>query len=255
MASKFLGVFILLSAALFSGVYLAGARVKKIAILPPSLEKQVALVTETLSSHAEPLPQIPTAEEESLNTTRAFAAELAKEIIKKNPEGPTDRNGTAAIQAIDPNLAVNMAIRDAQNISYETFKAQINLAELSIEENSPKTIEEYFSKLDQMLAESRVAMPVIYTKDPFTAFNGAATVLEDLVTALTSLPTPESMKELHREQIEMLATEKNIFRAIGETGTDPIKSLAAFYLLPTVFGDMRALEEKFIESKKTHGIE
>ena len=259
MTSKLIGITVILAAALFSGIYLAGIHApgKNVALLA-AREMPKAPVQQT----AEPLPvQAPTetipASPEAPNATRAFAAELARNIIAKNPQGPTPSNGSSLINAINPESAVNSAIADAvQNIDPAVFSPQVPLADLTvISDTSVPALTTYFSKLQSLFvgAQQQIGFSTLPTS--IEQFASAAPILKKLAADLKKVPVPNVLAELHRQKVELTLTQGNVFAAIGNAHVDPIVSVAALHFMPDMFARAHDLTSAFTEAKNNYGIQ
>jgi len=223
--------------------------------------KNTSLSTNILHSDkqanaSESLPQnhlvgTPSAE----GATLEFAKKIAEDLIKKNPKGPSIANGEQFINGINPDTLVEQLLKDS-SLDIGSFAPTITLADLIIDNDvSQKAIKTYFSKLDILFQSTRKSLLAVKTTDPLAQFYTSGEILGTLVTSLKNLSVPQVLQNLHKKQIEIIATEQNIFFAIGNAKTDPVTGITAFHLFPDVLEKVQFFEIELIATKNKYGIE
>lgn len=240
----------LLGAGLFSGVYLAGIHntpeKKSEKSLSEPLPKSSGIETKTTAPS-----------QNKLNATEAFAAGIAKTLIQGNPNGPVPKDGSSFINALNPDIMVNTAISEAiDQIGYESFEVALPKLSITIvKTNSLSSLTTYFSELEKKLLQARDDIGTLGASPSQADFLKAALTVESLANSLKKITVPEPVSDLHLKLTSLLFTEVNIFKAIGNAETDPVRGIAALHLLPTVFTNIQTVQAKLVEAKKTSGIE
>ncbi|MBU1137312.1 thrombospondin type 3 repeat-containing protein [Patescibacteria group bacterium] len=175
------------------------------------------------------------------NLTRALAQNLSKQIIDGKLGNISDALDPAAVQT--SNRIVNNAIQQAiSNAMREFSLPDIPDSEIIITpDNSSKAIGNYARKISETIdywareksikqgiyeSESEIFYLAVQDKD-FTEINKYIDFYGKIFEEIKQIPAPSDFKDIHKRQLSLLQVTKNIFKAVKEIDSDPLKASLA----------------------------
>jgi len=186
----------------------------------------VPLNTENEVSNSEKIPTITS--EMSANITQSLASLIGKNIVDKNPEGPTGENLTVMGADGMADMATKELLKQF-NPAY--FLPEISTDEIIIDntENSAT----YRTLAEAIIAKAESTLPQDKTsvteKMKFFAKN-----YERAVTELRALAVPQEIATEHIKTIRITEGRRRIFEAVADYENDPIYAMLALTLWNTL---------------------
>lgn len=184
------------------------------------------------------------------NLTDAVSNSLATQLVIDNPEGPqVNSEGIMAIDISDQKAFITKALQAGQQeFSKEDFIEAIDEkritpgADTSKEaatryiRDVAKTLQNNFKTVMSETTEDRVAMFTALSKERTTALEG-----------LYQLTPPPDLAELHRDMLTIVGTQRNIFDALKNYNSDPMKALLAMEFETEVAENITATARQFTD--------
>ncbi len=241
MVAKILGVLILFSAALSSGVYLASVHQEKPAatslvaeVLPPPL------LSEEVPTHVIREQAL------ALNLTATLGKEVAEAIGAQNPTGPQNLGGVQSITTLAPErIAETFLDENFSTAIAENFNPLIEDASLRIHEGkSTKDFSAYALSLQATLVKYNPAIQTALKNPSASTLTKLGPLYEEMITAVKNISVPRPLLYIHREEIRLLTIQKNIFMSIANYEQDPTLAWAAIELIKPVSEEFVALAER-----------
>ena len=208
-----------------------------------------------LASPGDKLPEQKVAER---SLPKNLTQELAKSLAQKTVEGQIapmeDENDFSSLDVNYPviSAAIQEIVSDSLN---EFILPEITDEEIVVSDNnSSEAVNVYAQNMARMIRQKADEIQVVgsekYESETqlfYEAINsGDYTEIEkyvrfynELYQELKRIPTPNSFKDLHKEQLGIFWIMGNIYKAIGQTSEDPIKANLALeqYQLINKFND------------------
>ncbi len=192
------------------------------------------------------------------NLSAKFSAQVAKEIIEKNPEGPVTQDSKRQITAIPPDQAIQNAIEEAiHDFDSDKLRASVESAKLIIaDDTSKEALIQYFSSLNDILVKlSEVRFAT--SQDPLpTDYQTLANAYLKAEQDLYNVSVPRTALIFHTKQIAFLGTEKNILRVAANYENDPLQAFLVLQFNSIVINESRQLISEinaFIDKQKLNG--
>ena len=176
------------------------------------------------------------------NITQALAQELSKQITEGKMGSISDASDPLAINT--SNRVVNAAIQEVMNKAIQEFSLP-NIPDEEIiisKDNSVVAIQLYAKNISETISfwvektsidqgrmfesESQIFYYAIQTKD-FTEIDKNIELYQGISKDIKQIPVPFDLKDIHKEQIGIFKIMANIYQAIKEIDSDPLKTTLA----------------------------
>jgi len=162
----------------------------------------------------------------SSNLTENVGRRILGEIVSKNPDGPSLIQGSLYLSVLQPVDMTQKAVADElQNSDPNMFKVAIKISDVKVSTDETKSFLNNYLKEVELLMEKNV-----YKADYADSLGGLNTMKDTLtssISQLTKLRPPKIMAIWHTELLSILSTRRQIYEAIAQTESDPIKALLA----------------------------
>lgn len=189
------------------------------------------------------------------NLSAKFGAQVAKEIIEKNPEGPVTQSDKSQIMATPPDQVIQNAIEEAiHDFDSNKLRATVDSTKIVISDDvSKEALRQYFATLNAILiklSEVRFAT----STDPLpTDYQALADAYLRAEQDLYKVSVPRTALSFHTKQIAFLGTEKNILRVAANYENDPLQAFLVLQFNAIVISESRQLISEintFIDKQK-----
>ena len=176
------------------------------------------------------------------NITQALAQELSKQITDGRMGLISDASNPLSINT--SNRAVNTAIQKIISRTIQEFSLP-NIPDEEIiisSDNSVAAIQFYAGRISETISfwvektsidqgrifesESQLFSYAIQTRD-FDEINKNIELYQGISKDIKQIPVPSDLKNIHKEQIGIFKAVANIYQAIKETDSDPLKTTLA----------------------------
>lgn len=254
MARRFMGVFILLVAALISGVYLAGINSPK--------KPEVASVEpkQQIPSQVEAIPTtqkqsiVPKANAASL--TETIGKEVAKVLNARNPQGPQTLGGIPHITGLNPEIiAEGLLAADFSKVVSENFNPTIDPLTLKIiNAHTTEAFALYLKTLQNILtAQAQTIQKTVANPSPY-ALGTLVPIYDEMLAKILQIATPQELVKIQLEELRLLTIQRNIFAGMANFETDPTLAWAAIELLQPTADEFAALNTNIESFMKQHSV-
>lgn len=168
------------------------------------------------------------------NLTQALAQSLSERMLE-NDMGSIDASYDTS------DRVVNTAIQEVMTKAMQEFSLP-NIPDQEIiisSDNSMTAVGDYARKVSETInqsaketlinqeglfeSENQVFLYAIETKD-FTEIDKQVIFYKKLYENIKQIPTPSDLKDIHKEQLGIFLVMSNIFKAVKEIDTDPIRA-------------------------------
>lgn len=193
---------------------------------------------------------------QALSLTNKIADQIAKEIIAKNPDGPTSEGGELSVN-INPGEALKKIIEATRMPQMAPEEFDISLEELSViysdDIESKKT---YFTELQRIIKETlgientpTILVDAIIKLVTENNDAGLREILgrhEAAILALKKLQVPAALVPLHKSEITLLAKTKTMIEGMLSYSSDPMRAYLAFQIYPKLQEEAVSLQKEFV---------
>ena len=194
----------------------------------------------------------------SKNLTDILTQKIEESIGKENTEGFRTLNGQTLINAPKPEQLVEDLIAEAQkNFDPESLRPKISDASLKIsEDNSREAFIKYFESFNKILLEASKNIPKTLfdeNKMSISDFLKTKVVYEQATNSFYGLTAPRSLLDIHKKELELLLTKKNVFEKMANADQDPMTAFLAVDELLKIdleFATLKADIEVWIKENK-----
>lgn len=166
------------------------------------------------------------------NTTQKLADDLSKEIVAKNPAGPGPLGSQKVSVPQAEEIVANFLQNGIDNFDYEALKPKISDADLNVVTDSGETLSIYYKNFFKILGGNYDLGPA--NSDPTNSLDILVSVYENYIKKFYTLEVPEKLTSFHKQQISLLAAQRNIYRLMRDYDIDPLKAILAMKSLETV---------------------
>jgi hypothetical protein len=189
------------------------------------------------------------------NLSAKFSAQVAKEIIEKNPEGPITQDDKRQITAIPPDQAIQNAIEEAiRDFDSNKLRAVVDNTRIVIQDDvSKESLREYFTKLNDILGKLTEVRFATNTDPLPSDYQALASAYLQAEQDLYKVSVPRTALSFHTKQIAFLGTEKNILRIAANYENDPLQALLVLQFNSIIVNESRQLISEinaFIDKQK-----
>lgn len=168
----------------------------------------------------------------SSNLTRNLAGVFASQMIDNNPSGPQlDENGNPTVLNLPGEDKTAEMIKQALSKSGFEFDDRISVPARKIANSfGPDDVSVYLKNVYGIMNQvssstnSSLAGTRIPTADDLIL---SELTLEAALTKLSSLSVPKPFAEVHTMLLRLFSNQKNIFSAVADYQTDPVKTMLA----------------------------
>ncbi len=192
------------------------------------------------------------------NLSAKFSAQVAKEIIEKNPEGPVTQEDKRQITAIPPDQAIQNAIEEAiRDFDSNKLRSTVDSTKILISDDvSKESLSQYFTTLNDILLKLSDVRFATNTDPLPTDYQALANAHESAEQKLYKVSVPRTALSFHTKQIAFLGTEKNILRVAANYENDPLQAFLVLQFNSIVIAEYRQLISEinaFIDKQKLNG--
>lgn len=215
----------IIAASLTTGVLIIGLQNDSSEIAVK--EKSSEVLSDHADNHIGDSLAIPDSLSGSKNITRDLSEKIGKEIIARNPDGPSLIDNDEWVKALDPEEVINKLLADdIENFNYKDLIPSINLNELKVagESNSQLT-EHYLENFKSILENNFQDLSFNWKNPDYKDFNGLITAYEKAIVEFYQLPVPKNLAPIHQKEIALLKAQKTIFENIKNYQSDPVLAL------------------------------
>lgn len=226
-----------------TGAYLVISHKEKSIIPPITIEENNPVGIEPISGS-------------KINLTELLIKNLGEGIAKENIEGFNVVKGEPYIAAPSPEKATQDLIDEAEkNFDPNSLRPTIPDSSLKIsEDNSKKALIAYFNSFTEIIIASAKKVPASFLLSSgdlkSSDFTQIVNIYSETIINFYDLSAPRLVLDIHRKEIELLATKKNIYEKIANAEEDPATALLANTMLLKIDGEFATLNtetKNFIE--------
>jgi len=203
-------------------IAIGGSKSPEAAATPSATEPipQTAKVFSETPATNEPLAQ---------NATLNLSDKIAKQLLEKNPNGPSLLNGTPSINAKNPQALVEQIIQqELANADMSSLRPVVSVSELKLDTSKDPSLaafrDEFVKAVTPFFSLATGPNP---TPALFASFTASA---DETLVALKDLKTPASLAPLMAKEIELITYNRNIFAAVANADNDPFRALLALQI-------------------------
>ena len=196
----------------------------------------------------------------SENLTDLLLEELGKTIVQKNPGGPETVGGLKQITAPNPEtITQELLAQAAQKFNPESLKPTIKDSDLKIiKNNSEENITNYLLSLKKILSDSARDLPKnLYNNSDelsLLTIQQLRNTYGGAILKIYNISVPEKALDIHKEEIALLSTKKNIFEKILAYETDPLTAIIAVNELKNTDAEFQKLSNRVAKFIKDYNL-
>ncbi|MDO8442650.1 MAG: hypothetical protein Q7S81_00060 [bacterium] len=186
-------------------------------------EKNI-IIEETIGNN--PVGIVP-AISDTQNLTNLLTKKIEESIAAKNTEGFNVIDGKTLIAAPKPETIVEDLLLEAgKNFDPASLIPKINDSSIKISEDSGKeALSKYFVSLSNIITSASKNIPVsLYNADSLSVSDISKTkqVYDAIVSNVQDLTVPRLVLDIHRKELELLTTKRNIYEKMANLEQDPV---------------------------------
>ncbi len=182
---------------------------------------------------AEPLPLASAAPlaavagDDESNATRALAEKIAKELLAKNPGGPSLADGASGLNVGDPDALIDeLLARELAAIDIAAFSPAVSVSDLAVVADTPESARSFIEQFQEIAA--LFARAPLTTAEPMPqTFAPLARLADDTARKLETLPVPARFAPLLAQTVRLTRAHASIFSAIARADADPLRAFVA----------------------------
>jgi len=181
------------------------------------------------------------------NLTETFADAIGDDLIERNPEGPSEIDGTEWLDVEDPAaLADELLAAALEGFDYQSLKQEVIDSDLRIitEHDSETVVEDYLNEFQLILKRNALEVSLLDEFSPYS-LQQLVNIYQQTVNELYILPVPEEYVSLHKREIELVSAQKEIFKLAGEYNQDPMQAFLALQAIEIIDQELAKLKEDF----------
>lgn len=216
---------------------------------PEPIEKTVAI--ETTGNNPVGIEPI-AASDTSKNLTDLLTKKLEERIGEQNINGFQSLDGKTLINAPDPKKLTEELLSEAEkNFDANALRGIVEESRLKISEDiSKESISKYFESFSQIMIQANKNAPASMSepeKITISDFGKIRDMYEAAANNFYGLATPKSALTIHKKEIELLLTKKNIYATMANAEEDPMTAFLAV-------DELLKIEQEFDKLKADIGI-
>ena len=184
------------------------------------------------------------------NLTKDLTAEIAKDIVARNPDGPANIEDQQWINVIDPEKVTDLVLADGlKNFNPKEFFPEIKLASLKIDNNIKAEV--YLKSFQDILTYNFSRQKVDFSNFNSTDIKELVSAYEAAIKAFYNLEVPDNLVTVHQKEIALLIGQKKIFETFINYENDPVRAILAMQIfdqLDKKFSDLNLVIAEFIKN-------
>ncbi len=166
------------------------------------------------------------------NLTDLLTQKIEEKITAQNSNGTQSVNGQTLISAPDPKQLTEDLISEAQkNFDPNQLIGRVDDFRIKISEDTSKeSISKYFNSFSQIMISANANAPISMNqpeKMTVSDFSKIEKIYETAANNFYELPVPKSALDIHKKEIELLLTKKNIYGVMANSDSDPMTAFLA----------------------------
>ncbi len=168
----------------------------------------------------------------SSNLTRNMAGIFAGQMIANNPSGPNiDQNGDPTVVNLPGEDKTAEMIKQALSKTAFTFDDKTSvpankIAKMFSTDDVSSYLKQVYETLGRVSSSTKLSATVNQTPTP-EELALSALGIEAAFQKLSSLSVPKPFVETHTALLRFFANQKNVFNAVADYQTDPMKAMLA----------------------------
>ncbi len=217
-------------AALILGLGLAGAYF----IISYGSLDQTPKITAPENTGNNPVGIQPVSASSTQNITNLITQKIAESIADQNKDGfITSSDGKTLISAPKPEKMVSDLIAEAQkNFDPNSLRPQISDSFLNIsEDNSKQALINYFSSFLNIINTASKQIPDSLNNSvediQISDFSKMVSIHTQAINSFYALSVPKIALNIHKKELELITTEKNIYEKLANADQDPMTAFLA----------------------------
>lgn len=212
----------------------------------------------TLVSLSEPLIEKITAgatavgprdDEGAANLTGNLTAEIAKDIVARNPEGPSNIEDEKWINVIEPEKIADLVLADGlKNFHPEDFFPEVKVENLIISNEVKANV--YLKSFQDILNYNFSNQKTDFSKFDAQSLNELVTSYNQAIKSFYNLEVPRELVSVHQKEIGLLVGQKKVFEVFANYEADPVRAILAAQVLEVLgkkFSDLNLVIAEFIK--------
>ena len=170
---------------------------------------------------------------DSSNLTKNFAGVFASKMIENNPSGPqVDENGNPTVLNLPGEDKAEDMIKEALSKTTLAFDDKTTTPVYKISKSfAPDDVSAYLKQvyeiLGQVSSSTKASLGVAQQNQTADALVLPALAIESALAKLSSLSVPQPFAEVHTTLLRFFANQKNVFYAVTDYQSDPLKTIVA----------------------------
>lgn len=195
------------------------------------------------------------------NLTQKLANDLAQGFIEKNPTGLTTADTEEGLIMPDSDSLLNTV--------YKKYSTEFNLEDKFISENdlkvskdnSNENVRDYYGQYFQLISEYSQKIKLVDNVEAFVDSSNSAFLtvasghMNDLIDKLKDLEVPSDFSVLHKTEINLLISEREILLALVNSKEDPFRAVIALNAWSDIETDFTALDNAIAKELKDKGFQ
>lgn len=165
------------------------------------------------------------------NLTDALAQNLARELIRGNPQGPQYIAGNLSLLAPSGIRTQLVMLETVKNFEFHDAAEEITPEQIKTVPPSPERIDKYLTNAQEIMWKTTASQEFkeLLAKRPTLETPSVVQfTLAEAVKRFMSLEVPESLVPLHKRWTGMLKNQERVYEAIANYQSDPLKTIIAF---------------------------
>lgn len=196
---------------------------------------------------------------DSNNLTMALAKQFARDILARNPEGPSDLEGEQTISVPSEIDIQKFVAENTANLDWQKFIPEIKDSSIKLtDRNSKADYENYFKKKQEALKEMTTNVSFSDPSSDLAALTKAADALtksyESGIRKLYDVETPSNLKDLHKRQIALVTAQRSVFQKLAASASDPLGAILALESLKRLDQEFNLLTKDFSNFVSEKGL-
>lgn len=206
---------------------------------PDSILKNGIVYSDPQSEAFEKIKDLPKTPESYSKAITGIAAEIAQQLVEKNPDGPSVSEDQYQITALDPKkIAEKISADKLNDIDLASVNPKIDVNKLKIVPDSDNTLKEsYSANVNSIINGNFSGISADFSNPKPNEIEKLVSAYNKSISALYSLNIPAILAETHAEQIRLLTLQRNLFDNIFNFQKDPALALLSMRLIPKAYED------------------
>ncbi len=170
------------------------------------------------------------------NITKDLANEISKDILVRNPNGPSKIGDEQWIDVVDPEKITDLVIGDGlKNFDAKDFESEISINQFKItSDNSVSAQTVYFKTFIDILTHNFQNIHADFTDPKLAGSSELFKSYDQAIGAFYNLEVPSQLVSYHQQELNLLTSQKKIFEALANYEKDPVRAILVNQLLSGV---------------------